>query len=250
MTMLSPEAADVSCISLPQPIDAQRLTAAAARLRPLWTPDQLTNALRKLMQPDWTYIVGDDLYLADTLILTLPPSAATARSGKVRKPYQVTAQSCTCPGAVIRGRGCYHPACHAIVAEALEPATSIRGTISQRAFIHLVAFVLTADAPLLRLTVDSGLNRLLLGTDGATGSLALDLPTSQRAALRITATLTRSALQTLTESLDVAPTSTGDRLELEVDSTMLTAYIQEDDSIPWIDGTNLSPLPTTTTITA
>ena len=94
----------------PLPVPAADLAAAATRLRPDLA---LQKALTRLLDGGWTY--QDD----DELVIRFDPRSK-GRGKQAPGSYTTKRDSCTCPGAIIRG-GCYHPVAWQIVNEARMP---------------------------------------------------------------------------------------------------------------------------------
>jgi hypothetical protein len=149
------------------PVPATDLATAATRLR----PDLVrTKALNRLLEEGWTY--QDDA----ELVIHFDPRSK-GRGKKPPRAYTTTRDTCTCPGALIRG-GCYHPLAWQIVNEALCPTTTLQCTLPSALFVPLCRLALASGADHLTFTADSGRATLTLGAPNvATGALTVTMTT-------------------------------------------------------------------------
>ena len=231
----------VAAAELPIPYAA--LEAAAARLRPALAPPLLVRrALATcLAEPRWSYRLVPTAR-GQELVLQIRPSSATLRASRTPpKWYEVRAASCTCKGSFVHG--CKHPTACVIVAEALEPTTSVLGMVPAALLGSLLGFAAATAAPSLALSADSGAGSLTLAYPAvATATVALDLRPECRALLRIGQQLARSDSARLCAALreHVAPSAL---IDVEVAAGSLTLCAWEADQICWYDGAVLADPP-------
>jgi hypothetical protein len=228
------------------PIPYAQLEAAAARLRPDLAPPALVKkALAEcLREPRWSYRY-ERSQRGEEVVLQIAPSSATLRTSRTPpKPYEARAMSCTCKGSFVRG--CKHPTACLIVAEALEPTTTIIGTMPQTLLRAAFDLAQTTGTPTVQLVADSGLSTCTLGApDIASATSKLDLLTECRALLRVEQQLPMDDVERLRTALHELPPSCL-TVDLEIDEGSLTLCAWDGDRVIWYDGAVLqTPLPET-----
>jgi hypothetical protein len=219
---------DVALAPLPIPVAA--LEAAAARLRP---DPAIHKALKRLLEGSWT------CHEDDALTITFDPRSR-GHKGKVAKPYTTTAESCTCPGAVIRG-GCYHPVAWLIVNEARTPTTSLQCALPSAMFLPLALLMLSCGTQVVTVCADSGSRTLTLrSSPSATVTIAVEMATS--VLLVIEQQLHAADLKRVIDGLADALPPQGDQLLLEVDTSTLMIVAGTEDTPTFVDGLTLLPM--------
>ncbi len=206
------------------PVPAADLEAAATRLRP---DPAITRALKRLLDGGWTY--QDD----DELVIRFDPRSR-GRGKKVPSSYTTKRDSCTCPGAIIRG-GCYHPVAWQIVNEALMPTTTIQCSLPSAMFLPLCLLALSGGADHVTLTADSGRGTLTLGEPGvATGTIGVEMATP--VLLTIERQLRAADLTRVVDALAGLLPSEGDQLMLDLSDGSLLIVAGTEDAPVFVDG--------------
>lgn len=225
-----PESISTNVAVVPLTIPVAALEAAAARLRP---DPAIHKALKRLLEGGWS------CHEDDALTITFDPRSR-GRKGKPAKPYTTTAESCTCPGAVIRG-GCYHPIAWLIVNEARTPTTSLQCVLPSAMFLPLALLVLSCETDVIVLSADSGSRTLTLRSSlCATAAITVEMATP--VLLVIEQQLRAADLKRVIDGLvDVLPPQ-GDQLLLEVDIGTLMLVAGTEDTPTFVDGLTLLPM--------
>jgi len=186
------------------------LEGAAARLRP---DPALKKALARLLEGGWSYIDHDE-----TGLLVRFDPRSKGRGKKRQTVYTTNEDSCTCPGAAIRG-ACYHPLAWQIVSEALNPTTSLQVCVPYATLLPLCRLALSSGAEYVTLTADSLHTTITLGvTNCVTGTIHVEMTTAVLLTIeqRLRAADLRRVIDALSEAvspdldlvvLDLAPTS-------------------------------------------
>ncbi len=223
------------------PIPFTALHAAAARLRPDLAPPALVQrALHEcLAEPRWSYHYAPSLR-GQEVVLTIHPSRATLRtSRKPPRPYEASPSNCTCKGSFVRG--CKHPAAALIVAEALEPTTSVLGRLPFALLCRTLALAQTIGTPSMSLVADSGTGTLAWEQPGvAQVVLTLDLLPDCRAAVRSVQQLAMEDIARLLAALAHDPPADDTLVDVEVADGSLTLCIWNGSEIIWYDGAVLT----------
>ena len=216
------------------PVPAADLEAAATRLRP---DPAITKALKRLLEGGWTSRNDDD---TGELVIMFDPRSKG--KGKKRPSSYTTKQdSCTCPGAIIRG-GCYHPVAWQIVNEALIPTTTIQCTLPSALFLPLCLLAVAGSAEHVTLSAESARGTLTLAaTDVATGTVGVELATS--VLLTIEQQLRTVDLKRMIDALAGALPPEGDQIMLDLSPESLLIIGGTEDVPVFVDG--LDTLPTT-----
>jgi hypothetical protein len=218
---------DDEAISLPVP--AAALEAAATRLRP---DPAISKALKRLLNGGWTY--QDD----DELVIRFDPRSK-GRGKKAPSAYTTKRDSCTCPGAIIRG-GCYHPVAWQIVNEALIPTTTIQCSLPTAMFVPLCRLALSGGAEHVTLTADSGRGTLTLrAADVATGTIGVAMVTP--VLLTIAQHLRASDLTRVVDALAGVAPPEGDHLTLDLSAASLLVIAGTEDAPVFVDGLDTLP---------
>ncbi len=219
--------------SVSLPVPAADLEAAATRLRP---DPALTKALKRLLQGDWTARTDDD---TGELVITFDPRSK-GKGKKRPSSYTTKHDSCTCPGAIIRG-GCYHPLAWQIVNEAIFPTTSIQASLPSAMFVLLCRLALASGADHVILTADSGRGTLTLGApDVAVGTIWIDLATP--VLLTLEQQLRATDLRRVIDALVGALRPEGDQLMLDLSDGSLLIVAGAEDAPVYVDGLDTQPL--------
>jgi hypothetical protein len=212
------------------PVPAADLEAAAARLRP---DPALSKALTRLLDGGWTY--QDD----NELVVRFDPRS----KGRGRKPpraYTTTRDTCTCPGAIIRG-GCYHPLAWQIVNEALLPTTTLQCTLPSALFVSLCRLALATGTEHVTLTADSAGGTLTLGVPNvATGALSVTMITP--VLLTLVQQLRAADLTRVVEALVRVLPPEGDALVLDLSAGSLLVLAGPADAPVFLDGLDTRPI--------
>ena len=211
------------------PVPATDLEAAAARLRP---DPAITKALKRLLEGGWA--IQDD----DELVIRFDPRLK-GRGKKAPRSYTTKRDSCTCPGAIIRG-GCYHPLAWQIVNEAILPTTSIQASVPSAMFVPLCLLALASGADHVILTADGGRGTLTLeAPDVAVGTIWIDLATPVLLTIQqqLRATDFRRVIDTLVGALPPE----GDQLMLDLSDGSLLIVAGAEDASVFVDGLDTQP---------
>ncbi len=212
------------------PVPAADLEAAATRLRP---DPAITKALKRLREGGWAY--QDD----DELVIRFDPRSK-GRGKKAPNSYTTKHDSCTCPGAIIRG-GCYHPLAWQIVSEAIFPTTSIQASLPSAVFVPLCRLALPSGADDVILTADSGRGTLTLeAPDLAVGTIWIDLATP--VLLTLEQQLRATDLRRVIDALVGALRPEGDQLMLDLSDGSLLIVAGAEDAPVYVDGLDTQPL--------
>ncbi len=212
------------------PVPAAELRAAAARLRP---DPAIHKALKRLLEGGWSY--QDD----DSLVVTFDPRSK-GRKGKPARPYTTTADSCTCPGAIIRG-GCYHPVAWQVVNEARVPTTSIQYVLPSTMFLPLCLLALSAGTDQVILRADSGRGTLTLAAPQVvTGTISVEIATP--VLLTIEQQVRATDLTRVIDALACALPSQGEQLLLEINTGSLLIIAGTEDTPMFVDGLDTLPM--------
>ena len=211
------------------PVPAAELEAAATRLRP---DPAIRKARTRLLEGDWSY--QDD----DALVIRFAPRSK-GRTGKPSKPYTTTRDSCTCPGAMIRG-GCYHPIAWEIVNEALSPTTTIQCHVPSAVFLPLCLLALSAGAEQVTLSAESARGSITFGTDGATGTVSVELTTP--VLLTIEQQVCAADLKRVVDALAGALPPAGDQLLLDISDGSVLFMAGPEAAPSFFDGLDTLPL--------
>ncbi len=212
------------------PVPAADLEAAASRLRP---DPAITKALKRLLEGGWTY--QDD----DELVVRFDPRSK-GRGKKAPSSYTTKRDSCTCPGAIIRG-GCYHPVAWQIVTEALLPTTAIQCSLPSAMFLPLCLLALAGGADNVTLTADSGRGTLTLrAADVATGTIGVEMDTP--VLLTIEQQLRAADLKRVVNALAGMLPPEGDHLMLDLSAESLLVIAGTDDAPVFMDGLDTLPI--------
>ncbi len=215
------------------PVPAADLEAAAARLRP---DPAITKALKRLLEGDWTARTDDE---TDELVITFDPRSK-GKGKKRPSSYTTKHDSCTCPGAIIRG-GCYHPLAWQIVSEAIFPTTSIQASLPSAVFVPLCLLALASDADHVILAADSGRGTLTLeAPDVAVGTIWIDLATP--VLLTLQQQLRATDLRRVIDALVGALPPEGDQLMLNLSDGSLLIVAGAEDAPVYVDGLDTQPL--------
>ena len=215
------------------PIPAAVLQAAATRLRP---DPAITKALKRLLEGGWTSRTDDD---TDELVITFDPRSK-GKGKKRPSSYTTKHDSCTCPGAIIRG-GCYHPLAWQIISEAILPTTSIQASLPSAMFVPLCRLALASGADHVILTADSGRGMLTLkAPDLAVGTIWIDLATP--VLLTIEQQLRATDLRRVIDALVGALPPEGDQLMLDLSDGSLLVVAGAEDTPVYVDGLDTQPL--------
>ncbi len=214
----------------PLPVPAADLEAAATRLRPDLA---LQKALTRLLDGGWTY---QD---ADELVIRFDPRSK-GRGKQAPGSYTTKRDSCTCPGATIRG-GCYHPVAWQIVNEARMPTTTIQCSLPSALFLPLCLLALSSGAEYVTLTADSGGGTLTVGDPGvATGTIRVEM--AAPVLLTIEQQLRASDLTRVVDALAGALPSEGDHLTLDLSDGSLLVIAGAEDAPIFVDGLDTLPI--------
>jgi hypothetical protein len=225
-------AADPDDESSPLPVPGAALEAAATRLRP---DPAITKALTRLLDGGWTYRDDDP----DDLVIRFDPRSK-GRGKKPPRTYITKRDSCTCPGAIIRG-GCYHPLAWQIVNEALLPTTTIQCSLSAALFVPLCRLALSSGADHVTFTADSGRGTLTLGApDLATGTIHVAMATT--VLLTITQQLRATDLTRVIDALADALPPGGAHLTLDFSAESLLIIAGTADAPLFLDGLDTLPI--------
>ena len=226
-TILDDEAASL-------PVPAADLATAATRLRP---DPAITRALKRLLEGGWTSRTDED---TGELVIMFDPRSKG--KGKKRPSYYTTKHdSCTCPGAIIRG-GCYHPLAWQIVNEALIPTTTIQCMLPSALFLPLCLLALAGGAEHVTLSAESAQGTLTLAAPGvATGTVSVELATS--VLLTIEQQLWTADLKRMIDALASTLPPDGDRIMLDLSPESLLIIGGSEDDPVFVDG--IDALPTT-----
>ncbi len=225
---ISEPASDASDSALPVP--AADLEAAVTRLRPDLA---LQKALKRLLDGGWTY--QDD----DELVIRFDPRSK-GRGKKAPSAYTTKRESCTCPGAIIRG-GCYHPVAWQIVNEARMPTTTIQCSLPSALFLLLCLLALSSGAEYVTLTADSGRGTLTVGDPGvATGTISVEM--AAPVLLTIEQQLRASDLTRVVDALAGALPPEGDHLTLDLSDGSLLVIAGAEDAPIFVDGLDTLPI--------
>ncbi len=214
------------------PIPAADLSAAAARLRP---DPAITRALKRLLEGGWTY---QD---ADELVLRFDPRSK-GRGKKAPSTYTTRHDSCTCPGAIIRG-GCYHPVAWQVVNEALVPTTAIQCMLHSATFLPLGLLALSAGTDQVALRADSGPGALTItASDQVTVTVTVEMVTP--VLLRIEQSIHAADLKRIIDALAGALPPEGAPLLLDLNAGSLLIIAGTEDAPVFVDGLDTLPLDT------
>ena len=209
---------------------AAALEAAATRLRP---DPAITKALTRLLDGGWTY--QDD----DELVIRFDPRSK-GRGKKTPSSYTTKRDSCTCPGAIIRG-GCYHPIAWQIVKEALMPTTAIQCFLPSAMFLPLCLLALSSGADRVTLIADSGRGTLMLGVpDVAMGTISVEM--ASPVLLTIEQELRAPDLTRVIDALADALPPEGDHLTLDLSHGSLLVIAGTEDAPVFLDGLDTLPV--------
>ena len=212
------------------PIASAELEAAAARLRP---DPAIHKALTRLLEGNWSY-------QTDTGLVVTFDARSRGRKGKPARPYTTTLDSCTCPGAIIRG-SCYHQVAWQIVNESLAPTVAFHCTLHSTLFVPLTLLALAANTDRIMLTADSEHGTLTFAVPHhVTATINVDVPSPVR--LCIDQHICATDLLRIIDGLQDALSPDGDDLLLEIDGDALMLIAGAVDEPVFVDG--LIALPT------
>ena len=212
------------------PVPAADLEAAVTRLRP---DPALQKALKRLLDGGWTY--QDD----DELVIRFDPRSK-GRGKKAPSSYTTKHDSCTCPGAIIRG-GCYHPVAWQIVNEALMPTTGIQCSLPSAMFLPLCVLALSSGADRVTLSADSGRGTLTLGaSDVVTGTISVEMATP--VLLTIEQLLRAADLTRVLDALAGVLPPEGDHLTLDLSDGSLLIVAGTEVAPVFVDGLDTLPI--------
>ena len=212
------------------PVPAADLEAAVTRLRP---DPALQKALKRLLDGGWAY--QDD----DELVIRFDPRSK-GRGKKAPASYTTKHDSCTCPGAIIRG-GCYHPVAWQIVNEARIPTTTIQCSLPSAMFLPLCLLALSGGAAYVTLTADSGRGTLTLQAPGmATGTISVAMATP--VLLTIEQQLRAADLKRVVDALAGVLPAEGDHLLLDLSDGSLRIVAGTEDAPVFVDGLDTLPI--------
>ena len=154
-------------LAITMSIPRVELEGAATRLR---SDPALEKALARLLEGGWSYTDDEDAGLA----VRFDPRSK-GRGKKAPSAYTTRENSCTCPGAAIRG-ACYHPLAWQIVSEALHPTTSLQLTVPYAVLIPLCLMVLSSGAEQVVLTAETEHTTMTLSVTGCvTGTIHVEM---------------------------------------------------------------------------
>ncbi len=214
------------------PIPAAELQAAATRLR---SDPASTKAVKRLLEGGWTARNDDDI---GELVITFDPRSK-AKGKKRPSAYTTKQDSCTCPGAIIRG-GCYHPVAWQIVNEALSPTTAIQCTLPSALFLPLCLLAIAGGAEDVTLSAESARGTLTLAAPGlATGTVSVELATS--VLLTIEQRLRTTDLKRMIDALASALPPEGDQIMLDLSPESLLIIGGTEDVPVFVDGLDILP---------
>ena len=212
------------------PVPAADLEAAATRLRP---DPAITKALKRLLDGGWTY--QDEA----ELVIRFDPRS----KGRGKKPpssYTTRRDSCTCPGAMIRG-GCYHPVAWQVVNEALAPTTSIQCALPSAMFLPLCLLALSGGTDDVILGADSGRGALTLRAPNVvTGTVIVEMATP--VLLAIEQQVRATDLKRLIDALAGALSPEGAPMMLDLNIGSLLIMAGAEDAPLFVDGLETLPI--------
>ena len=212
------------------PVPAVELAAAATRLRP---DPAITKALKRLLEGGWIYQDEEEL------VIRFEPRSK-GRGKKRPSSYTTTRDSCTCPGAIIRG-GCYHPIAWQIVTEAVVPTTSIQCALPATMFLPLCLLGLSSGTDQVTLGADSGQRTLTLTVPNiVTSTLTIEMTTP--ILLRIKQQVRATDLKRIVEALAGALFPEGEQVMLEFSVASLLVIAGAEDAPIFVDGLDALPM--------
>jgi len=226
---IEPTSLDERAITIPVP--PADLEIAAARLR---SGPALTKALRRLLEGGWSYTDQDD----GGLLLRFEPRSK-GRGKKTPSTYTIRQDSCTCPGAAIRG-ACYHPLAWQIVNEALTPTTSLEALVPYATWLPLCLLALSAGAEHVTLIADSDHGTITLEVqDCITSTIHVEMTTA--ALLTIEQRWRAPDLKRVIDALaETVPPDLGN-VTLEIMRTSLVMMAGSADALLFCDGIDALP---------
>ena len=213
-------------LETPLPVPPAALEAAAARLRP---DAALKKALARLLEGGWSYTDHDET----GLLIRFDPRSK-GRGTKRPAVYTTNEESCTCPGAAIRG-ACYHPLAWQIVSEARMPTTSLQVSVPYATLLPLCRLALSSGAEHVTLTADSLHTTITLGvTDCVTGTIHVEMRTA--VLLTIEQHLHAADLRRVIDALPDAVAPDLDLVVLDLAPTSLVLMAGPADAPQFFDG--------------
>ena len=213
------------------PVPPAELETAAARLR---SDPALKKALGRLLDGGWTYTDQDN----SGLLLRFEPRSK-GRGKKTPSTYTTRQDSCTCPGAVIRG-ACYHPLAWQIVNEALTPTTSLEAHVPYAMWLPLCLLALSAGTEHVMFIADSDHGTITLQVqDCITSTIHVEMPTV--ALLTIAQRWRAADLKRVIDALAEAVPPDLSTVTLDIARTSLVIMAGAADELLFFDGIDALP---------
>jgi len=218
-------------IDIPIPVPPADLETAATRLR---SDPALKKALGRLREGGWSYTDQDD----GGLLLRFEPRSK-GRGKKTPSTYTTRQDSCTCPGATIRG-ACYHPLAWQLVNEALTPTTSLEAHVPYATFLPLCLLALSAGTEYVTLMAESEKATITLAAqDYITSTIHVEMMTV--ALLTIEQRLRAADLKRVIDALAVTVPPDLATITLDITCTSLVIMAGSAAEMLFFDGIDALP---------